>query len=196
MDKVTKIALLGLGTVGGGVYKVIQMQQEEMERKLGTRVEIKKILVRNIAKAAIKVKDASVLTNNVDEIMKDPEIRVVVEVMGGVEPAYTFVKKCLLAGKSVATSNKEFVAVHGPELIRIAREGNINFFFEASAGGGIPVIRPLNTSITADDVTEITGILNGTTNYILTKIESLTTDMEDSSISFVDVMTKFAAKSK
>ena len=91
--------------------------------------------------------------------------------MGGVEPAYTFVKKCLLAGKSVATSNKELVAVHGPELIRIAREGNINFFFEASAGGGIPVIRPLNTSITADDVTEITGILNGTTNYILTKMD-------------------------
>ena len=103
-------------------------------------------------------------------IINDPEIQIVVEVMGGIEPAYTFVKRSLLAGKSVATSNKALVAKHGAELLSIAKEKNINFLFEASVGGGIPIIRALNSSITADEIEEITGILNGTTNYMLTKI--------------------------
>ena len=106
-----------------------------------------------------------------DIILNDPEVKIVVEVMGGVEPAYTFVKKCLLAGKSVCTSNKELVAAHGPELIKIAKDKNINFLFEASVGGAIPIIRPLCSSLTADRILEIKGILNGTTNYILTQMD-------------------------
>lgn len=106
-----------------------------------------------------------------DVIINDPEIEVVVEVMGGVEPAFTFVKRALEAGKSVCTSNKALVAAHGPELLEMAKKRNLNFMFEASVGGGIPIIRPLNQSLTADEITKITGILNGTTNYILTKMD-------------------------
>ena len=112
-------------------------------------------------------------------IAKDPEVQVVVEAMGGVEPAYTFVKQALLAGKSVTTSNKALVAKHGAELIAIAREQNINFLFEASVGGGIPIIRPLNSSLTADEIEEITGILNGTTNYMLSKMSFEGLEFED-----------------
>ena len=103
-------------------------------------------------------------------ILNDPEIKIVVEVMGGLEPAYTFTKQSLLAGKSVCTSNKELVAKHGAELLELAKERNINYLFEASCGGGIPIIRPLNSSLTADEIDEIAGILNGTTNYMLTKM--------------------------
>ena len=110
------------------------------------------------------------IIHDFETIVNDDEIKIVVEVMGGIEPAYTFVKRCLLAGKSVATSNKALVAKHGAELLSIAREKNINFLFEASVGGGIPIIRPLNSSLTADEIEEITGILNGTTNYMMTKM--------------------------
>ena len=110
------------------------------------------------------------IVHDFEEIVNDEEIKVVVEVMGGVEPAYTFVKRSLLAGKNVATSNKALVAKHGAELLAIAKEKNLNFLFEASVGGGIPIIRPLNTSLSADDIEEITGILNGTTNYMLSKM--------------------------
>ena len=162
------IAVLGYGTVGSGVVEVINTNHDIVNKRAGQEINVKRVLdLREFSGDPVE----NILTHDFEDILNDDDISVVVEVMGGVEPAYTFVKKCLLAGKSVATSNKELVAVHGPELIKIAREGNINFFFEASAGGGIPVIRPLNTSITADDVTEITGILNGTTNYILTKMD-------------------------
>ena len=110
------------------------------------------------------------IIHDFETIINDDEVQIVVEVMGGIEPAYTFVKRCLLAGKCVATSNKALVAKHGAELLSIAREKNINFLFEASVGGGIPIIRPLNSSLTADEIEEITGILNGTTNYMLTKM--------------------------
>ena len=110
------------------------------------------------------------IVHDFETIINDDEIKIVVEVMGGIEPAYTFVKRCLQAGKSVATSNKALVAKHGAELLSIAEENNINFLFEASVGGGIPIIRPLNSSLTADEIEEITGILNGTTNYMLTKM--------------------------
>ena len=110
------------------------------------------------------------IVHDVDEIINDPEIRIVVEVMGGIEPAYTFVKRCLEAGKSVVTSNKALVAKHGAELLSIARDRELNFLFEASVGGGIPIIRALNSCLTADKIEEITGILNGTTNYMLSKM--------------------------
>ena len=161
------IAVLGYGTVGSGVVEVIDENSASIDKKCGNEIRIKYVLdLRDFPGDRVE----PILVHDFDVILNDPEVRIVVEVMGGVEPAYTFVKKCLLAGKSVCTSNKELVAAHGPELIRIAREHNINFLFEASVGGAIPVIRPINSSLTADRLLEIKGILNGTTNYILTQM--------------------------
>ena len=161
------IAVLGYGTVGSGVVEVIDRNGAIIDKKSGDEIRIKYVLdLRDFPGDRVE----SILVHDFDVILADPEVKIVVEVMGGVEPAYTFVKKCLLAGKSVCTSNKELVAVHGPELIAIAKERNINFLFEASVGGAIPVIRPLKSSLTADRILEIKGILNGTTNYILTQM--------------------------
>ena len=161
------IAVLGYGTVGSGVVEVINTNHEIINKRAGEEINIKYVLdLRDFPGDPVQ----QILTHDFNDILNDDEVKVVVEVMGGINPAYTFVKQCLAAGKSVATSNKELVASHGPELLAIAKENNVNFLFEASVGGGIPIIRPLNTSITADEVTEITGILNGTTNYILTKM--------------------------
>lgn len=170
MEKVTKIALLGLGTVGGGVYKVIRMQQEEMEKKLGTVVEIKKVLVRNIEKAKAKVDDATVLTADVREIMEDPEIRIVVEVMGGIEPAKSYILQALHAGKHVVTANKDLLAQEGHLLMDTAAEHHCDLLYEAAVAGGIPIIGPLKQSLTGNHITEVMGIVNGTTNFILTKM--------------------------
>ena len=162
------IAVLGYGTVGSGVVEVINTNHEIINKRAGEEINIKYVLdLRDFPGDPVQ----QILTHDFNDILNDDEVKVVVEVMGGINPAYTFVKQCLAAGKSVTTSNKELVASHGPELLAIAKENNVNFLFEASVGGGIPIIRPLNTSITADEVTEITGILNGTTNYILTKMD-------------------------
>lgn len=162
------IAVLGYGTVGSGVVEVINTNHEIINKRAGEEINIKYVLdLRDFPGDPVQ----QILTHDFNDILNDDEVKVVVEVMGGINPAYTFVKQCFAAGKSVATSNKELVASHGPELLAIAKENNVNFLFEASVGGGIPIIRPLNTSITADEVTEITGILNGTTNYILTKMD-------------------------
>lgn len=162
-----QIAVLGYGTVGSGVVEVINTNHSSINKKAGDEINIKYVLdLRDFPGDPIQDK----IVHDFDVILNDPEIRIVVEVMGGVEPAYTFTKKALLAGKSVCTSNKELVARHGAELLQIARERNINYLFEASCGGGIPIIRPLNSSLTADEIDEITGILNGTTNYILTEM--------------------------
>ena len=162
------IAVLGYGTVGSGVVEVINTNHEIINKRAGEEIHIKYVLdLRDFPGDPVQ----QILTHDFNDILNDDEVKVVVEVMGGINPAYTFVKQCLAAGKSVATSNKELVASHGPELLAIAKENDVNFLFEASVGGGIPIIRPLNTSITADEVTEITGILNGTTNYILTKMD-------------------------
>ena len=163
----TDIAVLGYGTVGSGVVEVIDKNSKSIGMKAGDEIRIKYVLdLRDFPGDRVE----SVLVHDFDVILSDPSVRIVVEVMGGVEPAYTFVKKSLLAGKSVCTSNKELVAKHGPELISIAREKGINFLFEASVGGAIPVIRPINSSLTADAILQIKGILNGTTNYILTQM--------------------------
>lgn len=163
------IAVLGYGTVGSGVVEVIDKNSDEIDRKSGNNIRIKYVLdLREFPGDRVE----SILVHDFDVILNDPDVKIIVEVMGGVEPAYTFVKKSLLAGKSVCTSNKELVARHGPELIAIAREHNINFLFEASVGGAIPVIRPINSSLTADRILEIKGILNGTTNYILTQMDA------------------------
>jgi len=161
------IAVLGYGTVGSGVVEVIDENSESIDRKSGDEIRIKYVLdLRDFPGDRVE----KILVHDFDVILNDPEVKIVVEVMGGIEPAYTFVKKSLMAGKSVCTSNKELVAAHGPELIALARKNNINFLFEASVGGAIPVIRPINSSLTADRILEIKGILNGTTNYILTQM--------------------------
>lgn len=161
------IAVLGYGTVGSGVVEVLRTNQESIDKKAGQPINIKYVLdLRDFPGDPVQ----EIITHNYEDILNDDEVRVVVEVMGGVEPAYTFVKQALLKGKSVCTSNKELVAKHGAELLQLAKDGNINFLFEASVGGGIPIIRPLNQSLTADEIQEITGILNGTTNYMLTKM--------------------------
>ncbi len=163
----TKIAVLGYGTVGSGVFEVIQTNRESIRKRVGDEVEIKYILdLKEFPGTPVE----NLIVHDFEQIVNDEEIKIVVEVMGGIEPAYTFVKKSLLAGKSVATSNKALVAKHGAELLAIAKERNLNFLFEASVGGGIPILRTLNNALTADVIEEITGILNGTTNYMLTKM--------------------------
>ncbi len=170
------IAVLGYGTVGSGVVEVIDTNSESIGRKAGEEINIKYVLdLRDFPGDRVE----PILVHDFDTILNDPEVKVVVEVMGGVEPAYTFVKKSLQAGKNVCTSNKELVAAHGPELIQIARENNINFLFEASVGGAIPVIRPINSSLTADKILQIKGILNGTTNYILTQMSCEGRDFDE-----------------
>lgn len=162
------IAVLGYGTVGSGVVEVLRTNQNSINEKAGQEINLKYVLdLREFPGDPV----SEVLVHDYDVILKDEDVQVVVEVMGGLNPAYNFVKSALLAGKSVCTSNKELVAKYGSELLSIAKEKNINFFFEASVGGGIPIIRPLNESLTADEILEISGILNGTTNFILTKMD-------------------------
>ena len=162
------IAVLGYGTVGSGVVEVINTNQDRINRRAGDAIRIKYVLdLRDFPGNPVQ----EVLVHDYETIVNDPEVDIVVEVMGGLEPAHTFVKRALEAGKSVATSNKALVAKFGPELMNIARNKNINFLFEASCGGGIPIIRALNQSLTADQIDEVTGILNGTTNYMLTKMD-------------------------
>ena len=161
------IAVLGYGTVGSGVVEVINTNHESINKRAGDEINIKYVLdLRDFPGDPVE----KVLVHDYEVIVNDPEVDIVVEVMGGIEPAYTFVKRALQAGKSVSTSNKALVAKHGSELMEIAKEKNINFLFEASCGGGIPIIRALNSSLTADRIDEVTGILNGTTNYMLTKM--------------------------
>ena len=161
------IAVMGYGTVGSGVVEVIDTNGARINQRIGDELNVKYVLdLKDFPDDPIQKK----IVHDFETIINDDDIKIVVEVMGGIEPAYTFVKRCLKAGKSVATSNKALVAKHGAELLSIAKEKNINFLFEASVGGGIPIIRPLNSSLTADEIEEITGILNGTTNYMMTKM--------------------------
>ncbi|MBO5258918.1 MAG: homoserine dehydrogenase [Agathobacter sp.] len=171
-----KVAVMGYGTIGSGVVEVLRINKEKIARRAGQEVDVKYILdLRDFP--GDPMEDA--IIHDYKTIVEDPEIGIVVETMGGVEPAYTFVKAMLEAGKSVATSNKNLVAAKGAELIAVAREHGVNFQFEASVGGGIPIIRPLNKCLTADEIEEITGILNGTTNYMLTKMADEGADFDE-----------------
>lgn len=162
-----KVAILGFGTVGSGVYEVLRMNRESIKKKAGVELDVKYVLdLREFPGNPVM----EVLTHDFEQIVNDPEIRVVAEVMGGVGAAYKFTKAALLAGKSVCTSNKELVAAHGAELLRIARENKASYLFEASVGGGIPVIRPLNDALYADEILAMRSIVNGTTNYILSRM--------------------------
>ncbi len=161
-----KIAIMGFGVVGSGVGEVVTKNRETLIKKCGEEIEIAHILdLRDFPDSSFKC-----FTKNFEDILSDPEVGVVVETMGGINPAYDFTKRLLLAGKQVITSNKELVAAHGTELLEIARERNINYLFEASVGGGIPIVRPMYSCLTAGEATDIFGILNGTTNYILTQM--------------------------
>ncbi|MCR5716872.1 MAG: homoserine dehydrogenase [Lachnospiraceae bacterium] len=163
-----KAAVFGYGNIGSGVVRVIEENADRVEKAVGDKVEVKYVLdLREFEGDPIR----SRVVHDVDVIVNDPEIQIISETMGGNEPAYTFTKKALEAGKSVCTSNKELVANHGAELIRIAAEHHCNYFFEASVGGGIPIIRTINEALTQEHLLEISGIVNGTTNYILTKMD-------------------------
>ena len=171
-----KVAILGYGTVGSGVFEIMRSNQDGISRRAGEEVEVKYVLdLRDFPGDPVE----DVLVHDFKQIVDDPEVGVVVEVMGGVEKAYSFVKEALLTGKSVCTSNKELVAKHGAELLEIAKQKKKNFLFEASVGGGIPIIRPLNQSLTADEIREVTGVLNGTTNYMLTKMRDEDAEFDD-----------------
>ena len=171
-----KIAVMGYGTIGSGVVQVIETNQDSICKKIGGGIEVKYVLdLRDFGDDPIQSK----VVHDYQTIAADPEVAIVVESMGGVEPAYTFVKAMLLAGKSVTTSNKALVAARGAELVAVAKEKNVNFMFEASVGGGIPIIRALNSCLTADRIEEISGIVNGTTNYIMTKMAEEGCDFDE-----------------
>ncbi|WP_024345637.1 homoserine dehydrogenase [Lacrimispora indolis] len=162
------IAIMGYGTIGSGVAEVLERNSEMIAKRVGDKVEVKYVLdLREFPGDPMEKR----IVHDFSVIEKDSEVSMVIETMGGLNPAYPFVKASLEAGKHVATSNKALVAAYGTELLEIAREHNVNFFFEASVGGGIPIIRPLYTSLAGEEIEEITGILNGTTNYILTKMD-------------------------
>lgn len=163
-----KVAIMGYGTIGSGVYEVLKTNKQVIAADVGQDVEVKYILdLREFPGTEVEEK----IIHDFSVIAEDEEIQIVVETMGGLNPAYSFVKTCLEAGKHVATSNKALVAAYGTELLEIARKKKVNFLFEASVGGGIPIIRPLYTCLMGEKIQEITGILNGTTNYILTKMD-------------------------
>ncbi len=169
--KVHKIALLGLGTVGSGVYKLVEeRQKDEFYFKTGTRLEISKILVRNAKKKRANILPQITITDQWSDIINDPEIDIIVEVMGGIEPARSYILEALNAGKNVVTANKDLLAVHGKELLDAAKENKRDLLFEASVAGAIPIIRPLKQCLAGNHIDEIMGIVNGTTNYILTKM--------------------------
>ena len=174
----SKFAVLGYGVVGSGVVELFYKNKISIEKKAGTHMDIKYILdIRDFPDSPY----ADKFTKDINDIINDDEITCVAECMGGVEPAFTFVKSCLEKGKSVSTSNKELVAEKGDILLAIAKQKNCNFFFEASVGGAIPIIRPLHKCLAGNEITEVAGILNGTTNFILTK-------MYNEKMSFADAL--------
>ena len=179
-----KAAIMGYGTIGSGVYEDLDRNCKIVEKKAGEPIKVKYILdLREFPGTPIE----KLVIHDVKTIVDDPEIGIVVETMGGTKPAYEFVRRCLLAGKHVVTSNKALVAANGTELIRIAAEKNISFLFEASVGGGIPIIRPLVECLGGEEILEISGILNGTTNYMLTK-------MSREGLNYDDVLKEAQAK--
>ena len=163
-----QVAIMGYGTIGSGVAEVLEQNREKIAAAVGEEVALKYVLdLRDFPDSPV----ADKIIHDFKVIEEDPEVSIVVETMGGLNPSYPFVKACLLAGKNVTTSNKALVAAYGTELLEIAREKSVNFMFEASVGGGIPIIRPLYRCLNGEKIKEITGILNGTTNYILTKMD-------------------------
>ncbi|MBE0466398.1 MAG: homoserine dehydrogenase [Candidatus Desulforudis sp.] len=178
-ERVIKIGLLGLGTVGGGVYRVLQGNRELIGRKVGARIEIKRILVRDVSRDRGLSLPADLLTTDPEVILGDPAIEIVVEVMGGTGAALDHVRTALSRGKSVVTANKDMLAVYGKELFALAQEKGTDLLFEASVAGGIPIIRVLKQCLAANRIEMVMGILNGTTNYMLSKMTAEGRDFQD-----------------
>lgn len=176
--KEIKAALLGAGTVGGGVYKLVERRSAEMQAKVGADLKITKVMVKNLQKKREGI-PSEVLTDDWEGIINDPEISIVIELMGGVEPARTYILQALEAGKNVVTANKDLLAEHGQELMEAAERNHCDICFEAAVGGGIPIIRPLKECLAGNEITEVMGIVNGTTNYILTKMTQEGWDFDD-----------------
>lgn len=169
MKKVS-VGILGLGTVGGGTFEVLRQNKELIEKRLGAQLEIKAIATRTPSRAASWNCPSELVSNNPDLVLDDPDIQIVAELIGGIEPAREFVLRALRAGKSVVTANKELLAKHGPLLRAVADENNVDLLFEGAVGGGIPLIKPLQESLAGNRIEEVMAILNGTTNFILTKM--------------------------
>lgn len=186
MEKEIFVGLLGLGTVGSGVIEVLKKNSEDIEKRVGAPVKIKKILVKDLNKTRDGVEDL-LLTDNFEDILNDPNISIIVEVMGGIKPAKDYMLRALQTGKSVVTANKDVIATSGQELFDVAKEHNADIRFEASVGGGIPIITPLKECLTANKISEIMGIVNGTTNYMLTK---MTEDGADYSVVLKEAQKK------
>lgn len=183
MKNEIKVGLLGYGTVGSGVAKIINDHQQDLQHKLGVEVKISKVLVRDLTRKRDTPLSQDVFTNDIDEILNDDEIDLIVEVMGGMDGAKEAIESSLRAGKGVVTANKDVMAVHGPELLRLADENKCDLFYEASVGGGIPLIRTMEDGLASDRISSLTGIVNGTTNFILTK-------MKDENMSYEDALAK------
>ena len=180
--KTVYVAIMGLGTVGGGAYEILKTNHDKIAAAYGVDIRVKKVLDRDEKKLREKVEPGQAC-RNLEEILADSEISIVIEVMGGVEPAKTFIEKCMKAGKSVVTANKELISKHWGKIEAVAKANGVGFYFEASCVGGVPIIRTLKESMQGDNIRMITGIVNGTTNYILTK-------MTDEGMSYDDALKK------
>ncbi len=179
MKKEISLGLLGLGVVGSGVIKIVEDHQEELIHQLGRRVKVEKVLVRDMEKARQIEVDEQLLTTNSDDVLANPDIDVVIEVMGGIDEARKYILSALQAKKHVVTANKDLIALYGPELEDTARENGCDLFYEASVGGGIPLLRGLSDGLVSDRIQQVMGIVNGTTNYILTKMDKDGQSYED-----------------
>lgn len=179
MEKSVSIGLLGLGVVGSGVIKLIEDYQEDLVHQLGCAVNVKSVLVRDIEKARKVDIDETILTTDPSDVLNNPEIDVIIEVMGGVEEARGYLLEAFAAKKHIITANKDLIALHGPELEAAANENGCDLFYEASVGGGIPLLRGLTDGLASDRIEKVMGIVNGTTNYILTKMDSEGASYED-----------------
>ncbi|MGB3972762.1 MAG: homoserine dehydrogenase [Peptococcia bacterium] len=178
MEKVD-IALLGLGTVGQGVVKILQKNKDQWYHKCDAEINLKKVLEKDFNRERDVVLPEGVMTNNWQEIVSDPDIKVIIEVMGGIHPALEVILEAMENGKSVVTANKDLIAEHGQELFEMAQAKGVDFYFEASVGGGIPIITPLKQSLVANNIQQVMGIINGTTNYILTRMDRDNMKYED-----------------
>ena len=186
MEKIVHVGLLGMGTVGTGVVKILTKNAHDISQKVGMHVNIKKIMVRQLDKSR-NVDSTAEFTTNIDDILNDEEIDIVVELIGGIEPAKDYILRALRAGKHVITANKDVVAKFGQEILQVAEEQKVDFLFEASVAGGIPIIRPLKQCLAGNKISEVMGIINGTTNYMLTK-------MTNEGLDFDSVLAEAQAK--
>jgi len=175
---VIQIGILGLGTVGTGVAELIEKNRNTISKRLGKNIEIKKVLVKDPSKKRPSLVEGKI-TNDPGQVLDDGDISIVVELMGGEEPALTYIRRALASGKHVVTANKEVISKHGKELLDLAQKQGVNLFFEASVGGGIPIIRPMKQCLAANEITKVMGILNGTTNYILTQMTEKNKSFEE-----------------